>query len=225
MENPPQEYAHSPIKAVCPTAWPDESAIKSWCKLIRPGQKHGWKLKCLILSDWVYEQITHYAGRTVPCLKQERRCIYCEEGRADRWTGYLAVLRDGALGPALLELTPGCTRPLTDWCAKEGSLRAVQICIEREKGNSHAAVEITDLKRWEPRSGTTLMPAFDVKAALWRIWQIKKQEKPAWKNHVLEHQRNRLQEVIDAKIRSDQEFADLPIDKTNGQHVEFRKDT
>lgn len=173
MTEADKEALRAAQAAHCPTHWPDEAEIKSWCKLIRPGPKAGWSIPCLILSDWVFEVRTHYAGRTVPCLVRERRCEHCEAGRADRWAGYLAVVRPKGLGPAILELTPGCIKPIQEWCTTHGNLRGCEMVIAREKNKANAAVEITYLSRRPLENGTELQPAFDIKAALWRIWQIK----------------------------------------------------
>lgn len=174
MHDHERETLRAETRTLSPTNWPDPAEVKSFCEIIRPSFEHGWKINALILSDWVYETRTHYVGRTLPCNRPHGPCPYCKEGRADRWAGYLAVLRENKAGFAILEITPGATPVLKNWCETEGSLRGCVIEIERKKNKANAAVVVRRLYRRPEEPGFTLAPAFDLVEALYRIWQVRK---------------------------------------------------
>jgi len=155
------------------TGWPDKSEVKSYCELVRPGPRFGWTVTGIILSDEPYKVRTHYLAKTVKCTATHGRCAACEAGRPTRWAGYVAFLRNAGKGFAIVELTPGVTPTLERWLHDHGTLRGTVITLERMKGRQNVIVRVANIAPYSGPMHDAIPAAFDVRAAMHRIWGLK----------------------------------------------------
>jgi hypothetical protein len=146
---------------------PPEGNQPKLIKIASP--KWGIPIRMVILSDscvgvWTH----HYDKRTRPCMGKQGRCEGHDRNIPARWKGYLAALEPTHGRLYLAELTHGCVQQCPALYSEESSLRGMLILLERtaKAPNSKVFVELTAPKV----SSVNLTAAFDVRAALHRIW-------------------------------------------------------
>jgi hypothetical protein len=78
------------------------------------------------------------AGRSVPCVEQERSCPNCNPQTPKRWVGYLHVYTPNFKKDCFLTLPPGAGFQLLHGLGKDYNLRGRKVMCKRE-GRSHTA--------------------------------------------------------------------------------------
>jgi len=143
----------------------------------------GAPVRCVCLSDGLTSVATHWLtnpnwpqvrgeppGVTVPCVGLAHGCAGCLNvpPRSVRWKGYLAGWWAERGRLVLVELTAGAVRAAGGELLGRRDLRGKVVTVKREgyTRQSRATVEI----RPSGLAEGDYPPAFDVRAALLRVW-------------------------------------------------------
>lgn len=128
-------------------------------------------VSAVITSQDVIGVWTHwYEGRTHPCRGSRRRCEGCGLGYRRQWKGYLAGHDFNRGRSGLIEVTQEAFLRTPGLTLRKGKLRGCVIRLRRA-GASRQARVVAALTEWTG-DRAALPPAFDVVAALERIWGI-----------------------------------------------------
>lgn len=157
------------------TAWtnrprPDDYSTQIQILRSRPGKP----LRALVTAaDLVGAYVHYWKGRTKLC--EHPNCEACDASRQPRWYGYLAVVAEATLNPAILELTPSCVPAIDRYLADHGTLRGALVKLSRANPRINARV-ILELSEGN-LGGTALPAAPKVEAQLCKIWEVKAVQK------------------------------------------------
>lgn|SRR5215831_7863515 len=85
------------------------------------------------ISSRIWSHHTHWhQGRSVPCVKAERRCPLCGPDTPTRWTGYLHVLTPENRIDTFLTLPPGAAYNLLQSLPEDYDLRGRKLYVKRD---------------------------------------------------------------------------------------------
>jgi hypothetical protein len=98
----------------------------------------------VVWSHWEGPTETHPSGREVRCLASLGRCVPCEEGRARRWTAWLAGQRGPSMALCLVPITAAARRrsALAQWEEGGPPWRGWRLRLARLTGRSNGPVGI-----------------------------------------------------------------------------------
>lgn len=126
-------------------------------------------VQTVVLSANVLGVYTHHMNRrTRPCLGSRESCEGCDLKYDRRWKGYLACWDRSKGRLELVELTQEAFLRCPAFHTKAGQLRGMVLRLARAGASKNARVTATVTPAtWPPN---VLPVAFDVKAALERVW-------------------------------------------------------
>lgn len=126
-------------------------------------------VQTVVLSQSVLGVYTHHFNRrTRPCLGNREACEGCDLKYDRRWKGYLACWERSIGRLELVEITQEAFLRCPGFHVKDGSLRGMVLRLARAGASKNARVTATLTKATWPVG--VLPAAFDVKAALERVW-------------------------------------------------------
>jgi len=122
----------------------------------------------VLSADVLGVHVHYYNRRTRPCLGTKETCEGCGLRYDRRWKGYLSVWNRNIGRLELAEVTQEAYLRCPAFHTKKGDLRGMVLRLVRAGASRNARVTaILQPCQWERN---VLPPAFDVKAALERIW-------------------------------------------------------
>lgn len=145
-----------------------------WFEVFSPTHAH--PIDAVLLADRFFGQWTHYVDkRVIPCPQNEN-CLFCRNGTAPRWTGYIAALRNKPRKEIVISLSEGAARQLLAMKNEHGRLRGLQCTFVRrqvtDKSGKLRVNAPVDVKLFAVVKGEGLPPAFDIHDSLSRLWGI-----------------------------------------------------
>lgn len=155
-------------------------------------------VQTVVLSQSVLGVYTHHFNRrTRPCLGNRETCEGCDLRYDRRWKGYLACWDRSKGRLELVEITQEAFLRCPPFHTEEGKLRGLVLRLARAGASKNARVVATLQKAtWPPGA---LPPAFDIKAALERVWFT--DHKPLERFSVVSDARRSLPDQVDDIIR------------------------
>lgn len=114
---------------------------------------------------------THYINnRTIPCLKDMRRCEGCQSKMDSRWKGYLLCANTANGQQTVLEFTPPAVIPLATHFAEYKTIRGCLIVVgrARDRSNGKVQIEIKETRSLAPNKWMD-QPIWPVLAKIWKI--------------------------------------------------------
>lgn len=125
-------------------------------------------LVVLLSPDLVGVFVHYYNHRTRPCLGNKEACEGCDLRYDKRWKGFAAAWDKDKGRLCLVQVTQEAFLRTPAFHHNKGSLRGMVLRMTRAGASKNARVTAT-LKPATWADGV-LPPAFDVKAALERVW-------------------------------------------------------
>lgn len=138
--------------------------------ITRCDQKNGQTVDALILSQQIHGASTHFIGRTIRCTAMEGDCLACRQRKPRRWTGYLAAYDCRRHRLCLLEVTNSTAAELETRSEPYATMRNIWVRLKRKNGQSNGKVDVENLEMLKPEDAKKTPPAFDVAAALEKLW-------------------------------------------------------
>lgn len=152
---------------------------KRWWKVIAPQGRV--PLRGTILDDVWVGFWTHWIqdrynpkGRVVQCEEHEA-CPFCKSAKPLRWTGYVAAMMENPKEDRVLALSEGAARDLKRELDNRGSLRGLQVVLQRFLPHPNAPVHVKVVGVLAP-DGTP--PTFDIIPSLMRMWGLSPNFRP-----------------------------------------------
>lgn len=147
---------------------PLPSGPKQWYPIFRPPP--GGRVQGYILTDHPVSVRTHwYDDAEWPCTLKTGRCIGCEGVKNERWTAYVGLYTATRKTPVgILPITLHAAMQCRELLLGGSDLRGYHVIVRRvgTRKNSACYAEIGPKRL----SSDKLPPAFDLRAALVRLW-------------------------------------------------------
>lgn len=154
------------------TSAPSGQEISQSYPILRCDAEQKYKLAGFVLSSRIYGVEVHYVGRSVPCMKHTGDCAWCNLKRATRWVGYAPCVCHNRQRLFIMELTPGVMPSILTYHEQFGSLRGCMVHLSRRNPRPNARLDINILAAGAVLAPGDLPPAFDIEAALAKIFGL-----------------------------------------------------
>jgi len=147
---------------------PDEGAeTHKWTIKRAPARK---SLVVACVSSVYFGIYTHFVSRrTMPCVRTG--CKGCEGGMRREWHCYFLAQDLKDMRPYVIETTAGGAVPIRQHFLRYGTLRGVQVRLERADDRNNAPVVVTICGTF--RKAQDLIEEESIANVLFRIWKVK----------------------------------------------------